>query len=87
MATAFSKEQQLTKDRQSIVLSLIPLNLDGYLLGDEWTRGKRRQIKERLAADFTGWKTNDAKFVEQSERVVLALQTEREWDAAPADRL
>ena len=87
MATAFSKEQQLMKDRRSKVLSLIPLNLDCDMFSDEWTSGKRRQIKERLAADFTGWKTNDAKFVEQSERVVLALQTERAWDAAPADRL
>ena len=48
VATAFNKEQQLMKDRKKKVLSLIPLNLDGYMFSDEWTSGKRQQIKERV---------------------------------------
>jgi len=87
VATAFSKEQQLMKDRQKKVLSLIPLNLDGYMFSEEWSSGKRQQIKERLAADFTGWETSNSKFEEQFERVVKALQTEGAREMAPVSRL
>ena len=87
VATAFSKEQQLMKDRRKKVLSLIPLNLDGYMFSDEWASGKRQQIKERLAADFTGWETNNSKFEEQFERVVKALQTEGAREGAPVGKL
>jgi hypothetical protein len=32
---------------------LIPVNVDGYLLGDRWRSGKRRIVQARIAADFT----------------------------------
>ncbi len=32
-------------------------------------------VKARLAADFTGWETDNAKYEEQLERVVKALRT------------
>ena len=87
VATAFSKEQQLMKDRRKKVLSLIPLNLDGYMFSDEWKSGKGQQIKERLAADFTGWEKDNTKFEEQFERVVKALQTGGAREQAPRSRL
>ncbi len=38
----------------------------------------------RLAADFTGWKKDNAKFEEQFERVVKALWTDYwAWEKAP----
>jgi hypothetical protein len=71
---AFAKEKQLFKDRGCEVLSLIPLNLDGYLFSD-WNHSKKNQVLERMAPDFTGWESDNAKFEQQLERVVKALQT------------
>ncbi len=56
------------------MLAIIPLNLDGYLF-ESWKDGKAQLIKDRLAADFTGWETDNTKFEAEFERVVAALQT------------
>jgi hypothetical protein len=71
---AFQKEALLQKERGKKVLALIPLNLDGYPF--EWSDGKAPEVRRRLAADFTGWETNDAKFEREFERVVRALRSD-----------
>lgn len=74
--TAFEKEQQLMNQRGRKVLALVPLNLDGYMFSGEWDSGKSAQIKSRLAADFTGWETDNHKFDEQVNRVANALRAD-----------
>jgi hypothetical protein len=71
----FAKEQALMKERERKVLSIIPLDLDGYLFNG-WNSGKADQIRERLAPDFRGWKRSHKKFEEQVERVILALRAD-----------
>ena len=86
--TAFEKERKIMKDRGEKVLSLIHLNLDGYLHSDKWKSGKKRQILSRLSADFTGWEKDNDKFDKQFERVVKALRTgESGREIPPESRL
>lgn len=74
--TAFEKEQLLMKQRGRKILALVPLNLDGYMFSGEWKSGKSTQIKSRLAADFTGWETDNDKFDEEVNKVAKALRAD-----------
>lgn len=71
---AFTKEQQIQKERGKKVLALIPLNRDGFLF--QWESGKATEVKSRLAADFTGWEHDIAKFEAEFEKVVRSLRTD-----------
>ena len=74
--TALEKEDELTRQRGCRVQALIPLNLDGYIFTDGWQSGYRAEIRRRLAADFTGWKTERGKFERQIENVIRALRAD-----------
>lgn len=72
----FAKEQQPMHVSGKRFLSLIPINLDGYMFKSEWQSGKKDEILARLAADFTGWENDNDKFEEQFEKVIKALRTD-----------
>jgi hypothetical protein len=72
---AVRKEEQLFRERGKRVLALIPLNLDGYLLHG-WESPKTSLITDRLAADFTGWEKDNAKFDAEFDKVVRALRAD-----------
>jgi hypothetical protein len=73
---AFKKEQALMKERGQKVLALIPLDLDGYLLSEQWQSGLAQPVLSRFVADFRGWRRSHQKFDAQVERVVLALRSD-----------
>jgi hypothetical protein len=57
-------------------LTLIPLNLDGYLF-DGRNSGKARLVQSRIAIDFRGWEHDNGKFDKQFELVVQALRSDK----------
>jgi hypothetical protein len=71
---AFAKEQQLMKERNRKVLTIIPINLDGFLF--TWQDGKADEIRGRYAADFTGWEEDERKFEQAGESVIRALRAD-----------
>jgi len=85
IAAAFEKERRMQNSRGKRVLSLIPLNLDGYLFSGAWRTLKAPQIRQRLAADFRGWDSDVSIFDAQVEQVVRALRADEGSREAPPD--
>jgi hypothetical protein len=54
-------------------VDLIPMNLDGFRFSDAWQSGTKRQVLSRLAADFTAWQNDGARFKAEFDRVIPAL--------------
>ncbi len=77
-----AQERERREDRDII----IPLMVDRYLL-DSWEDGLAADLRSRLAADFTGWGQDNAKFEEQFERVVRALRPDEAREKALASNL
>ena len=75
--TTLEKERKLRKERGKKVFTLIPLNLDDFMLSEKWDFGTHaREIRPRVAADFQGWETNKQNFDIQVDRVIKALRAD-----------
>jgi hypothetical protein len=72
---ALHKERNLRQVAKDDVWRIIPLDLDGHLFSPEYDGGALR-IRDRLAGDFTGWKTDSDKFDRQIARVIQAIRIE-----------
>ena len=81
--TAFEREMQLNKNRGDTVLKVIPLNLDGHLF--DWAGSHASALRKRLAPDFTGWESDNAKFEAQFELVVKAMRADTGGREAPPE--
>ena len=77
---ALKKERDLMTQRKIKFLSLIPLNLDGYLIGGHKKSGREEQIRARLVADFSNCQSDSAKFESEFEQVVKALRVDRNFN-------
>jgi hypothetical protein len=85
---SFQKEAQIMKERGRKVLALMPLNLDGFLFSEKYQSGKKAEITSRVAADFSGWDKDNAKFEKQLEKVIQALRAGADArDLPPKPRL
>ncbi len=73
---ALHRETELRKEGGE-VWRIIPLDLDGHLFSSAYS-GEGLRIKNRLAGDFTGWKTDSDKFDRQIARVMQAIRIESE---------
>ena len=83
---AIEKEKRLREERGKQTLAIIPLNLDGSFF--EWQHAHAPILRKRLAADFTGWEQDNAKFEAQLERVVSALRLDNQaQEKAPTPKL
>ncbi|MCW3107097.1 MAG: pipB2 2 [Segetibacter sp.] len=71
---ALQKEEDLWRERGQKTLSIIPLNLDGYLF--EWENSKASILQSRLAVNFTNWETNQINFDIQLDRLLNALRSD-----------
>ena len=91
--TAFEKERKLSRERRENlhgkkILTLIPLDIDGYMFRGKWKSGKARQIKSRLAADFSTWEKDESMFELEFEKLLLALRVDSEGrEPAPEPKI
>ncbi|MBI1764860.1 MAG: hypothetical protein HYR56_25910 [Acidobacteria bacterium] len=87
LETTFVKGQRLFKACGKKGLAVIPLNRTGYRFGGAWQSGKAEDSKARLAAGFTGWESDNAKFEREFERggkVLRAADGARDAPSPPS---
>lgn len=87
VSIALEKEEQLYKERQEKVLTMLPLDLDGYLFSDDCSGSQVTEIRRRLAGDFTGWEHDNAIFEREIERLIKALRTDGGKKSPPESKL
>jgi len=88
IAITLEEERKLRNKLGEKVLKLIPLNLDGYMLGDQWDLGTHAgEIRSRVAPDFRGWRTNREVFETEVDRLINALRDYGAREPPPPSKL
>jgi len=72
----FAKENRLYRKRDQNLYSIIPLNLDGYMLSEKWQHPNKNLIIERLYANFGGWENDNDLYETQVEKMIKALRAD-----------
>ncbi len=81
---AFNQVIMMEKDHQRLLI--VPLDLDGYLLGDECKGWVADELRQRVVADFKGWKDHDV-FEAALTHVVNALRQDGGKPPPPEPKL
>ncbi len=79
---AMEKERRLRKERGEKILTIIPIDIDGFIHTDECKISIKSEILSRAVADFTGWKEHDA-FETALNGLMNAFRTNRMPDPEP----
>lgn len=70
---AFQKENVLNQRSDRPIVSLIPLDLDGFLENGELSGEKQAQLRTRGRISFSDWRTDNSKFNAAIDQLVDAL--------------
>lgn len=72
---AVAQEAELGDQQGEEVRLLIPIGLDSYASSGRFEGPGKDLLRDRLAADFTGWEDDGSTFSDQIERLVKTLRT------------
>jgi len=70
------REEAIKTHTGRSVTLMWPLNLDGYLFSGSWKHAEATEVAGRVLADFTGWRRNKTKFLEELQALIEKLKLE-----------
>ncbi len=74
--TVKRREESIQSQTGQSVTVMWPLNLDGYLFSGSWKHADATEVAGRVLADFTGWRRNKTKFLDELDSLVEKLKAE-----------
>ena len=76
MESVFQQERLRSRERGAKVVTLVTLELDGFLKAGHWQNPKERELRARRVADFDGWEGNAELFQNALREVLETLRPE-----------
>ena len=70
------REEAIEQQTGRSVRVMWPLNLDGYLFSGSWKHAEATEVAGRVLADFTGWRRNKTKFLQELQAMIEKLKAE-----------
>ncbi|MEM9760646.1 MAG: toll/interleukin-1 receptor domain-containing protein, partial [Pseudomonadota bacterium] len=70
---ALQKERDEMKRGNINTLSIIPIDIDGYIISGKWRGGKKGRLMSRYILDMKDWKDANFDFDDQVAKIVSAL--------------